>query len=625
MGIYENNMEMIKEYFPYMTSQIETFLEKGETEDPVPEVFWEKDLTGQDILGVVCQGDIWYFSSRYNSDKMAAEWCEVHKREDYFAPITIFGLGNADYLRKLRELNPENKIYVYEPSETVFLEVIHRIDLTDLIRQENLLLTFGEEGISHMIQWLSFGISFANYEYMENCTLPNYKNAFPLEYLRFQRMLMEFYETLIFQKNTLIKLEKKSQENLYANIRDCIRQHSILELVDEFPKAFNAAEIPAILVSAGPSLDKNIGDLAAAKNRAFIIGVDTAIGTLLKNGILPDLTITIDPLKDIFLFEQEGIERIPIVLSPYANHKVLQLHKGKHFYSQKESEFLSALYTRYGRRVVKLASGGSVANDAFSLLCQMGFRTIIMIGQDLAYPGNKSHASAAYNDMINPAKDRRTYFEVEDIFGNPVVTRVDMNHYRRWFENMISENSDIRVIDATEGGAKIAGTEILTLKEAIRLTCGPEYRFDEIIQNLPVTFSIQEQKDIMEELDALGQSISEAERHIKEGKEAYEKLDELNRKGKYRTREFQNIFEEITELNKWVDNDPIAALIGSFTNREEYEVQTKIYDRKENLYEEINHIVKNGVEILDAYLDKIPMIQELLPYMDGEDGDEKKP
>lgn len=626
MGIYENNKETMIEYFPYVKAQIEALETREEKSDALQEVFWDTDLAGKEIIGLACEDDVWYFNSRYYSEEMVEEWCELHKRKDYFAPITIFGLGNADYLKKLRELNPENKIYVYEPSDLVFWEVMHRTDLTELIQQENLFLTFGEEGILQMTQWLSVGINFSNYEYMENCVLPNYKNAFPLIYLRFQKLLMETYETLVFQKNTLIKMQKKSQENFYSNVGDCIRQHSILELVEDFSKVCNTEEVPAILVSAGPSLDKNIKDLAAAKNRAFILGVDTAIGTLLKNEILPDLAITIDPLKDIFLFEQEGIEKIPLVLSPYANHKVIRIHTGEHFYSQKESDFLTELYTRYGKRVIKLSTGGSVANDAFSLLCEMGFRTIILMGQDLAYPEKKSHASAAYNDEVNPDKEGRVYFEVEDIYGNPVLTRVDMNHYRRWFENTIGGSTNLRVIDATEGGARIAGTEIMTLKEAIESACGSAvYQFDAILQNLPLTFTEEERKAIMEEFGRLSQSISEAESRIKEGKKVYEKLDELNRKGKYKTAEFQKTFEEISELNMWVDNDPIVALMGSFTNREEYDIQSRVYAHKENIYEEIKYIVKNGIEMLEAYLDKIPMLLELLTYMDRENVDEEKP
>ena len=52
-----------------------------------------------------------------------------------------------------------------------------------------------------------------------------------------------------------------------------------------------------ILVSAGPSLNKNIMELKKAKNKAFIVATDTAVKPLLKAGIEPDLMVMVDGEK----------------------------------------------------------------------------------------------------------------------------------------------------------------------------------------------------------------------------------------------------------------------------------------------------------------------------------------
>ena len=56
-------------------------------------------------------------------------------------------------------------------------------------------------------------------------------------------------------------------------------------------EGLNVEEIPAILVSAGPSLDKNISELKKAQGKAFIVVVDAALRTVLRAGVRPDLTI----------------------------------------------------------------------------------------------------------------------------------------------------------------------------------------------------------------------------------------------------------------------------------------------------------------------------------------------
>ena len=54
-------------------------------------------------------------------------------------------------------------------------------------------------------------------------------------------------------------------------------------------------QVPVILVSAGPSLDKNIGFIKSARNQIIVITVATALKPLLKNNIAPDFVIAIDP------------------------------------------------------------------------------------------------------------------------------------------------------------------------------------------------------------------------------------------------------------------------------------------------------------------------------------------
>lgn len=45
-----------------------------------------------------------------------------------------------------------------------------------------------------------------------------------------------------------------------------------------------------------------------------------------------------------------------------------------------------------------VATGGSVATNAFSLLYKIGLKTIILVGQDLALTGNKSHADGTFQE-----------------------------------------------------------------------------------------------------------------------------------------------------------------------------------------------------------------------------------
>lgn len=96
-----------------------------------------------------------------------------------------------------------------------------------------------------------------------------------------------------------------------------------------------------------------------------------------------------------------------------------------------------------------------------------GIQNDYFMGLDLAYPGGIEHTKEAYHELTLIDKSKKEYIEIEDIWGNKVLTEENMNLYRKWFESYIKIMPQIRFIDATEGGALIHGTEIKNMDEVI--------------------------------------------------------------------------------------------------------------------------------------------------------------
>ena len=83
------------------------------------------------------------------------------------------------------------------------------------------------------------------------------------------------------RKNTDIAFNGEHIENFWHNILDLIDQYGVKDLIKNIENE-NKEGYPAFIVSAGPSLDKNIDMLKAVKGRGMIMAVDTAIKPLLK-------------------------------------------------------------------------------------------------------------------------------------------------------------------------------------------------------------------------------------------------------------------------------------------------------------------------------------------------------
>lgn len=607
MHIYEKNIEVLKERFPYIVKSIEKMENIS-----VDKIYIDKDIDEKKIYAIEKDGYLWYLNSRYHSEQMIKQWCEKHKRVHYFEPEIIFGLGAGEYFRAFRKENLENAVFIYEPDWALFIFMLHENDMTDIFEDENLYFAVGEEGIPHIAAWLSQVINYSNYQYCEFCILPGYASIYPYEYLLYKRAYMELFESLVLRKNTLINRANGMVKNELLNIKDIISQYSLVELLKKFQEKRGEMPDTAFLISAGPSLDKNIQDLKLIQGRAFIMAVDTAIRPLLQAGVTPDIFITIDAAKDIFLFQQEGVEKIPLIMNSDVASGVSQVHTGQHFYIMNGGNYALKYFNKYNKLCTSGGSGGSVATDAFAFLVRMGFSTIVLVGQDLAYPGNRSHAKAAYDDFVDPKTQKGHFFMVEDIYGEKVLTRLDMNCYRRWFETEIAKHKELRVIDATEGGAKIRGAEIKTLKEVIEQLNNDAYNFSEIIENIECVFDKKEQEEIEEDLKSFPEKIKETEEKLKEGKQIYERLDILNSQQKYQSMEFKKTYEAITAFNKWLNEERIVDLLSKLSHKEEYEVQQKAYSVKDDVYKDIKEISQQGIAVIEAYLEKVDFLMSLV-------------
>ena len=611
--IYQENMECIKDSNPYL---LETLLE---AEDDGCEAFVDASMNGERIVGIVSQGRDWYFNSRYDAKEAAKVWTEGANVQNYESIIIVFGFSNGMYVRELIKKYPDNIIIVYEPSTTLMKLVLEQIDITDCLKHEKLFLAVGEKGKRLFTEYVQTLIKYTKYKLVDWLTVPNYRKLFELDYLKVQHIYMIWMRQITLDRNTFILLQDEFAENYLANMYEFFKNSTIDDLAKRFQN-IDREKRPAIIVSAGPSLDKNIMELKKAKGKAFIIVVDTALKAVLRAGIVPDLAITIDPHKPLILFDDARIHKLPMIFCVMSNKQVIDRQKGKKIYFGDSESYIQKIYDKHEKKLSTLETGGSVACNAFSTAFFLGFTQIILVGQDLAYPNGKEHTKDAYdNEAENKLKDGKRYFEVEDIYGGKVLTEENMDAYRLWFETQIVRYPKLHVIDATEGGAKIRGTEIITLKEAIDRECSEleEVDYAGIINTVPNTYTKKELHEIMEQLYGIPNELKKLRRKIKSGIKQYE---ELNCQGKLpelerNSEKIRSIAKKIEKINHWIDNKPEIYLIHMYNYKDEYIVQEEVYDIKEGMSEELCSIAQNGIKMFNSYLNAMERLEKNLPKL----------
>lgn len=280
----------------------------------------------------------------------------------------------------------------------------------------------------------------------------------------------DFFHFLRRSTGSAVGLNEAVTENLAYSLYYYTRCSGVGPLRAMFPGK------PAIIVSAGPSLSKNVHLLKDAQGKAVIIAVPTIMRTLHKLGIKPDFTCSLD-FHGISAEYFKGFDcDVPLVAEPKVAWRVLEAHKGRKFLL--DNRFLDLLLTGSGILRQPMRSGATVAHLAFYLAEWMLCDPIIFIGQDLSYPSlnpDEKHMAGllrteASKEHLHAIEHTLEKTELKDINGEKVYTDGQMLTYRQHFELDFAASKST-IINATEGGLSLKYTTQMTLAEAIEKYC----------------------------------------------------------------------------------------------------------------------------------------------------------
>jgi hypothetical protein len=193
------------------------------------------------------------------------------------------------------------------------------------------------------------------------------------------------------------------------------------------------------------------------------------------------------------------------------------------------------------RDLGSVAMGPSIANTGFDLACRMGADPIILVGQDLSFTEQRSHVEGTHQEGFENFRYRipeewlsgkqgtesddpwvqhwlaHKLIWVDGVDGKKVPTDERMLTFLHWLENRIEKlNGERTVIDATEGGAKIRGTRIMTLQETLNEYCSRDisHRTAEIKPRLEAATDY-DMRGLLHYLKRVYKTVCEAAEHCR--------------------------------------------------------------------------------------------------------------
>jgi hypothetical protein len=280
--------------------------------------------------------------------------------------------------------------------------------------------------------------------------------------------------------NTLVAMSQNFLDNFVQNLLKAARAPGIAHFAGLF------SGLPAAIVSAGPSLDKNIHELRGHENQILILSTDTALKPLLAAGIDPHFVLTGDPTALNYRHLQKAPTQEAFLVAEATSYPaVFEEFEKKVIACTFENSSLRSLSDLLGNKGT-LRAWGSVATMAMDFALSLGCNPIVFIGQDLAHTDGRIYCSgvcfdeewfagvtdpAGWHDQMKKLRSGRTTIAMEDIWERPIETTDKLAAYWNWINKTICDHPEIRFINATEGGLLRENVEILSLKETLYRYC----------------------------------------------------------------------------------------------------------------------------------------------------------
>ncbi len=379
--------------------------------------------------------------------------------------VCIYGIGNALLIKNLSK--HYKHLFVFESEIELFILALSTIDLSEELKVYKVVLfdcvakdleiqiamIFDQQSI---LEYLSLYEMFISSHY--------YLKYYETSILSLNELCIKSASVAIRNADITCFLPLLTHGQFLQNIPSMLESIPFQRILSQRKNKFENA----IVVSAGPSLAKQLSLLKAYQDKAVIFCADGALSMLEKKGIVPDYVTNLDftDLAMKFFQNKENLKQSIIALECATHPNVARSLNAENCMIVLRNK---ALYQRFNLNDFGyIDTGTHVSHFSYTLALALGFKNIIMIGQDLAFDeeGNSHSKGFDFGEKFS-GEENIDKLKVPAYAGKgEVLTHITWNDYRIKLEYLFACNDQkAKFYNATEGGARINFTEELSFKE----------------------------------------------------------------------------------------------------------------------------------------------------------------
>jgi hypothetical protein len=408
----------------------------------------------------------------------------------------VFGLG-LGYLFKRATIECKGKLVLYEPNLDILRATLEVVDFSNELSMPNVCVLGDIKEMKPL-----FMLNYYHGDYVGLQTLTPYRLKFSKQMQELTEMLQMLYRDSTINQSTVIKKAMKWSLAAVNNIFDVMKYPNMNMLKDRLKG------VPAVCVSAGPSLEYAIDQLKEVQDKVFIVAVGQALKAIHKAGIKPHLVAVIENLNVSQQFEGISyLDDLTVIVQPMTHRAIYKLPVKRFMINFPLGDSIAKWFGRtVTRDVTGFPNRGTVSITAYYAAQHSGASPVMLTGQDLAYRDGKMYASnSSYEKLkyeisedgkVSYGYTDETYEEIgktleltkEEFKARNEIMASDSIYVKGWNgEDLLTTNSyhvfldnyidiaerelpktDQRVINCSEGGAFIKGLEHMPFKEALK-------------------------------------------------------------------------------------------------------------------------------------------------------------
>lgn len=414
--------------------------------------------------------------------------------------IVVFGIGLGYILDEVYN-KYSARIYLYEPDIKLLHFVLHNVDISEILMSGRVYIT---DSLDELIGKIDE--TYLTQDKIEVVYLQNYAIARNKEILMLTQRVLDACKSKIVDVNTITTFTKRWLENTLNNIANI--NNSTAYLLSDLENRFIGQT--ALIAGAGPSLNDNIANIQANRDKFVLFAVNKSIKYLQQNGITPDFVICLDAgnmqmtldVPDVYLSRTNCITDIR------ADKDVFSKPFNKIFVNFSDNDFIVQKLSKYNNYMKVIESGGTASILGLVAAIKMGFSKIVFAGIDLAFKDNVIYSDGRTIERISPEEIvvdciKKQVVQVKSVTGGMVNTRNDYAAFIHHFETVIKQLKYSEIYNLSSFGAYIEGVKSIKFDELRLITSATTQAV-----NMAEPFKIEFQQFMQEEFYVINNIIA---------------------------------------------------------------------------------------------------------------------